>query len=55
MEKRVLIPRHEIQMKVKDLALQISSDYAGKEPILIGILNGVVLFFAEQVMSLSNP
>jgi hypoxanthine phosphoribosyltransferase len=55
MEKRVLIPRHEIQNKVKDLARRISSDYAGKEPILIGILNGVVFFFAELVMSLSIP
>ncbi len=55
MEKRVLIPRHEIQMKVKDLARQISSDYVGKEPILIGILNGVVFFFADLVMSLTIP
>ena len=55
MEKRVLIPRHEIQSKVKDLSRRISSDYAGKEPILIGILNGVVFFFAELVMSLSIP
>ena len=55
MEKRVLIPRREIHSKVKDLARRISSDYAGKEPILIGILNGVVFFFAELVMSLSIP
>jgi hypoxanthine phosphoribosyltransferase len=55
METRVLIPRQEIQSKVKDLAQRISSDYAGKEPILIGILNGVVFFFAELVMSLSIP
>ena len=55
MEKRVLIPRHEIKIKVKDLARKISSDYAGKEPILIGILNGVVFFFAELVMSLAIP
>jgi len=55
MKKRVLIPRREIQSKVKDLARQISSDYAGKEPILIGILNGVVFFFADLVMALSIP
>jgi len=55
MEKRVLIPRREIQIKVRDLARQISSDYAGKEPILVGILNGVVFFFAELVMSLTIP
>jgi hypoxanthine phosphoribosyltransferase len=55
MEKKVLITRHEIQSKVKELARQISSDYAGKEPILIGILNGVVFFFVELVMALSIP
>ena len=55
MEKRVLISRQEIQAKVKDLARQISSDYAGKEPIFVGILNGVVFFFADLVMSLSIP
>ncbi len=55
MEKRVLISRQEIRNKVKDLARRISSDYAGKEPILIGILNGVVFFFAELVMALSIP
>ena len=55
LEKRVLISRQEIRDKVRDLAQRISSDYAGKEPILIGILNGVVFFFAELVMALSIP
>jgi hypoxanthine phosphoribosyltransferase len=55
MKKRVLIPRREIQSKVQDLARRISSDYADREPILIGILNGVVFFFAELVMALSIP
>jgi hypoxanthine phosphoribosyltransferase len=55
MDKRVLISRQQIQSKVKDLARQISSDYAGREPIMIGILNGVVFFFAELVMSLTIP
>jgi hypoxanthine phosphoribosyltransferase len=55
MNRRVLISRQEIQSRVRDLAREISSDYAGKEPILIGILNGVVFFFAELVLSLSVP
>jgi len=55
MDKRVLISKRKIQTKVKDLARQISSDYAGKEPILIGILNGVVFFFADLVMALTIP
>lgn len=55
MEKELLIPRETIQKRVKELARQISSDYEGKEPILIGILNGVVFFFADLMREISIP
>ena len=55
MKKELLIPRKTIQAKVKELANQISLDYSGREPILIGILNGVVFFFADLVMEMDIP
>lgn len=55
MEKDILIPRDTIQKRVKEIANQISSDYKGREPILIGILNGVVFFFADLVREISIP
>jgi len=55
MEKELLISRETIRDKVKELAGQISSDYAGEEPVLIGILNGVVFFFADLVREMSIP
>jgi len=55
LEKEILIPRETIQAKVKELANQISLDYKGREPILIGILNGVVFFFADLVMEMGIP
>ncbi len=55
MEKEILIPRETIQKRVAELADQISSDYEGKEPILIGILNGVVFFFADLVREIRIP
>jgi hypoxanthine phosphoribosyltransferase len=55
LEKELLIPRKNIQRRVKELARQISSDYEGKEPILIGILNGVVFFFADLMREISIP
>ncbi len=55
MEKELLISRETIQAKVKELANQISLDYKGREPILIGILNGVVFFFADLVMEMDIP
>ena len=55
MKRRVLISHERILERVRDLGLKISEDYRGKEPLLIGILNGVVFFFADLVMALSVP
>jgi hypoxanthine phosphoribosyltransferase len=52
---RILIPHAEIEARVAILAEKISSDYEGKEPILIGVLKGVIFFFAELVMKMSIP
>jgi hypoxanthine phosphoribosyltransferase len=51
----VLIPHAEIEARVAMLAEKISRDYEGKEPVLIGVLKGVVFFFADLVMKMSIP
>jgi len=55
MEKKLFITRDTIHQKVKEISAQISSDYEEKEPVLIGILNGAVFFFADIVRELSIP
>lgn len=55
MEKELLISKDRISERVRDLARQISHDYQGKEPLLIGILKGSVFFFADLVRELSVP
>jgi hypoxanthine phosphoribosyltransferase len=55
MEKELLISREQISERVRNLAGQISHDYQGKEPLLIGILKGSVFFFADLVRELSVP
>jgi hypoxanthine phosphoribosyltransferase len=55
MAKEILIGRQDILARVEKLAQEVSADYAGKEPILIGILNGVVFFFADLVMRITIP
>ena len=54
-EKEILIRQKAILSRVKELALEISSDYAGEEPVLIGILNGVVFFFTDLIRSMTIP
>jgi len=50
--KRVLISQEQIDTRVKELAKQISKDYAGKTPLLVCILRGASLFFSDLVKNL---
>jgi hypoxanthine phosphoribosyltransferase len=51
----ILITTEEIQARVAELGVQISSDYAGKEPLLVGVLRGVFVFMADLVRAVTIP
>lgn len=52
---RVLYSSAEIQNRVNELAAQISADYSGKNPILIGVLRGVFCFMADLMRQITIP
>ncbi len=52
---RVLIPTTKLQQKVAELGERISRDYAGKEPVLVGVLRGVMCFAADLMRQISLP
>ena len=43
----VLLTEEQIQARVKELAAALSAEYAGKNPIFVGVLKGVVMFYAD--------
>ena len=51
----VLKRREEIEATVKRLALEISKDYAGKTPILIGVLKGSFVFLSDLIKHINLP
>ncbi|MBW1998056.1 MAG: hypoxanthine phosphoribosyltransferase [Deltaproteobacteria bacterium] len=55
MEKVLLLKEDTIRSRVKELAGRISADYAGKKPVMIGILNGVVFFYVDLLKELTIP
>ena len=55
MKKELLISRKDIDSRVQALADQITSDYQGKEPVFIGVLNGVIFFFADLLRAIQLP
>jgi len=55
LNREVLIPATAIEKRVKELADQISKDYEGTEPVLVGILKGAVIFMADLVRAIRIP
>ena len=53
--ERVLVSEEEIHARIKEVGAQIADDYRGKCPILVGVLKGVVPFFAEMANAISIP
>jgi len=49
------ISEEEIQSRIKILAEAISSDYADKEPLFIGVLNGAFIFAAQLFKQITIP
>jgi len=52
---RVLIPTAKLQKRVAELGAQVSRDYAGKEPVLVGVLRGVMCFIADLMREITVP
>lgn len=51
--KEVLISEQQILERCKELGKQISKDYEGKVPVVIGLLKGSVPFMAELIKHIS--
>lgn len=50
----VAISESELQARVQELGKQIERDYAGKTPILIGLLNGAFIFLADLCRAIAS-
>jgi len=54
-ELRLLLTAEQIQARVRELGEQISRDYEGREPILIGVLKGSLVFMADLCRAITVP
>lgn len=53
--EEILLDEETIGKKVEEMAADISSDYAGKEIVLISILKGAVTFTADLMRRITVP
>ena len=52
---RILLTGEEIEQRVRELAEEVSRDYAGRTPLLVGVLKGVVPFMADLLRAITIP
>ncbi len=51
----VLLDEHRIQTKVREIGLQIASEYKDSVPVLIGIMKGGFMFLADLCRNIAIP
>lgn len=51
----ILIPADKLQARIAAMGAAISTDYAGKELVLIAVLKGSVLFLADLMRNITTP
>ena len=53
--EKVLISEEELQKRICEMAAQLSREYTDKDPIFVGVLKGVVMFFGDMVKRIDIP
>jgi hypoxanthine phosphoribosyltransferase len=53
--QEIIISQEQIQAKVQALGKAISQDYLGRNLLLVGVLKGVLFFFADLLREISIP
>jgi hypoxanthine phosphoribosyltransferase len=52
---QVVVAEDELQARVRELGQQITADYAGRAPLLVGVLKGAFVFMADLARSIELP
>jgi hypoxanthine phosphoribosyltransferase len=53
--QEVLLTEAQIKARIKELGKVLSAEYAGKDPIVVGVLKGVVVFYADMIREITVP
>lgn len=53
--EQVLLTEEQIRTRIKELGQELSKEYAGKNPLVVGVLKGVVVFYADMIRQLTVP
>ena len=53
--QEILLTEEQIQAKVKELGAILAEEYRDKNPVVVGVLKGVVIFYADMIRAMDIP
>lgn len=53
--KQILITEEQIRSRIAELGQELTKEYADKFPVIVGVLKGVVVFYADMVRQIQVP
>lgn len=53
--QQILLTEEQIRNRIAELGEELTRDYAGKNPLIVGVLKGVVVFYADMVRQIKVP
>jgi len=53
--ERILLTEEQLRQRVREVAEAVDKDYQGKNPLVVGILKGSIIFFSDFIRCLSMP
>ena len=52
---RVIVPADDLQARIAELGKEITADYAGRTPLLVGVLKGAFMFMSDLARQIDLP
>lgn len=53
--EKILLSEQQIQARIQELGEVLTKEYADKNPVIIGVLKGVVVFYADMIRRIQVP
>ena len=53
--QEILLSEEQIKARIAELGEILTKEYEGKDPIVVGVLKGVVVFYADMIRQIKTP
>lgn len=53
--QEILLSEEQIQTRIRELGEILTAEYADKDPVIVGVMKGVVIFYSDMIRQIKVP